>query len=300
MLLLSVIGLAVNNSMVSKERDAKQQALIDLEDAYQQNKMALERNEANLELSLEALERVYIRAIGDNRLLLPNVDHSVPQALDYIPLTEGEKELLELGISFYEEFAEGNANFADVRLKVALAYQQIGRIRTNMNELEKALAALEKSVHYLELLARDDPDNGLCFKQLGSTYKKLAQLSQNDSEYVQSLRQSLEALTRRVELLPLESESFEDRAEVHEKFYHCLDSEERNAAYSAARADYLRATELVHRKYAIIREFCGFIVWQEPELAAEHLELALKLDESNWKAHHGMANLCRKRNDYQA
>ncbi|MHC4405669.1 MAG: tetratricopeptide repeat protein [Planctomycetota bacterium] len=262
-LLFALVLLGISNLLISGERDQKQQALSDLTAAYQQKNEALataERNlnraeaehrraEANLDLAMDALEALYVEAIGKDRLLGSSDDMGAQE-----PLSDREKKLLETGLRFYAEVAQQNEHSPETTFQAGKAHWSIGMVQANLDEPEAAEKAYAEAIVRFKKLTESSPDNAEYFKELGKAYYAQGDLSRwwpnQKSTFVEAQR----ALSRGIELNPKDAEAYGYRGLT----YGRLSQSEK------AVADFVAALEL------------------EPDVAQRHYRLAWRV----WRSKH--------------
>ena len=117
---------ARQRSLAEQERDRAEKN-VELANAEQQ------RAEGNLDLALAALDAVYLKAIGRDRLLGEPAARpdglEPPEAANRTPLTELERELLKRGLNFYDQFAQKNAAAPRTFVQTAQAYYRVGLLQ---------------------------------------------------------------------------------------------------------------------------------------------------------------------------
>jgi serine/threonine protein kinase len=130
LLVLTSLGLAVNNLLIRDEQ--------------KRTKDAKDRLQDNLELSLKTLDEIYLKVL---EVRLPR---------DSEPAQENQ-ELLTKALGFYEQFAERNQDDPKVRREVASAYDRAGVLHMRLGHYEKALAALGRAEEVAARLSADLP-----------------------------------------------------------------------------------------------------------------------------------------------
>jgi tetratricopeptide (TPR) repeat protein len=134
LLVLTSLGLAVNNLMIRREQARTQGAN--------------ERLKGNLELSLKTLDEIYLRVL---EVRLPR-DREADQE---------NQDLLNKALSFYEQFAERNEGDPRVRREVASAYDRAGVLHMRLGNHDRASAALGRAEEAATRLSADfagEPD----------------------------------------------------------------------------------------------------------------------------------------------
>jgi hypothetical protein len=174
--------LAMSNLMIGRERDQKDQALSDLKAAYQAKDDAFTTAEANfrkaeserlradgnLDLAMDALDSLYLQAVGQQRLLRepdtqvdgPDTRVDGPYRQVYWPgtqiywqkrLSDQERKLLEDGLEFYTQIAQQNQESPAATFRTARAFLSIGMLQANLEEEEdEAQSAISEAIRRLE------------------------------------------------------------------------------------------------------------------------------------------------------
>jgi serine/threonine protein kinase len=133
-LVLTSLGLAVNNLMMRREKGRTQ--------------AANERLQDNLELSLKTLDEIYLQVLEVRLARDPEADQE-------------NQELLTKALGFYEQFAQRNEGDPKVRREVASAYDRAGVLHMRLGHHDQASAALgraEESAIRLRAHFPDDPE----------------------------------------------------------------------------------------------------------------------------------------------
>jgi serine/threonine protein kinase len=120
--LLAVVGLAVNNWLVTREKEAKEAAL---GRAVREK----ERADQNLARARKAVKE-YLVKISDN----PHLNSA-----DFLSL---RKELLETALPFYLEFVRQSQEDPDLEAERGMAYGDLASLRRDTGDLKQALADL--------------------------------------------------------------------------------------------------------------------------------------------------------------
>jgi serine/threonine protein kinase/tetratricopeptide (TPR) repeat protein len=137
--ILGVIGLAVNNALVTRQKEQKEAAL---GRAVQEKARA----DANLARARDAV-REYLLKTSDSPLLKTADFHSL------------RKELLETAIPFYQEFARQAQDDPDLEVVRGRAYRDLGLLRRELGDPERGLTELAEAENIFRRLAGTFPDN---------------------------------------------------------------------------------------------------------------------------------------------
>jgi serine/threonine protein kinase len=130
--LIGVAGLAINNRLVTRERDQKQAALAQ---ALTERKRADE----NLALARRAVNDFLTRVAGNP--LLKQADFH-----------ELRRSLLESAVPFYQQFLEQKSDDPKVEVERAEAYADLALVREELGELDKAFSAYDQQRTIFERL----------------------------------------------------------------------------------------------------------------------------------------------------
>jgi serine/threonine protein kinase/Tfp pilus assembly protein PilF len=129
-LVLAVLGLAVNNRLIRREQ-ARTQA-------------ADERLQANLRLAMQSLEEIYLSPAEER---LPGQSRQDIQ----------DRELLQKGLRFYQQFADQNSADPGVRQQVGRAYCRVGVIQERLGHDAKAEEAYSQAIAWAQQLSVEFP-----------------------------------------------------------------------------------------------------------------------------------------------
>ncbi len=136
--LVAVVGLAVNNWLVTREKKAKEAAL---ERAVRER----ERADQNLMRARKAVKE-YLIKISDNPHLNSADFHSL------------RKELLETALPFYLEFVRQSQEDPDLEAERAAAYGDLASLRRDTGDLKQALADLGEAERIFRRLTETFPE----------------------------------------------------------------------------------------------------------------------------------------------
>src|SRR5262249_45732025 len=140
----TVVGLAVSNVLITREKNEKVEALhqakISEDDANQQRREAQE----NLKDALAVVDQMLTR-VAEERLL-------------YVPQMEPvRRELLQEALKYYLNFREKKSEDPVIRREAALAYGRVGKIQHFLGQDAEAEKAYRTGIGMLEELARVSP-----------------------------------------------------------------------------------------------------------------------------------------------
>jgi tetratricopeptide (TPR) repeat protein len=296
-LTLGIIGLAASNAVVSRERNAKQAALVDLSAAYDEKSAALKSAEDNLVLALKALDEVYLQGIGQDRLLLTKSVQDAPEVRDRVPFTDDERRLLERGLKFYEQFAVQNAQRPEVRFQVAQANRRIGDICVSLGERERARTAFTAAVALLNKLIEEEPVKAAYWELLGRIYFKLNKVETSPAERAANYERAADAYTKWIGLEPENATAYIERMDT---YLYAFEQGLLHKGIELAVPDGKRAVELepnnarAHFRYARVLHVRA----NRNPLAIKHAEEAVRLDPNAWQAHLALATVVQHMGQY--
>lgn len=186
-LLIATIGLGVSNLLIAQQRDAAQEAKeeesIQRAEAERQRTIAQE----NFERARDAVDE-YLTRVSEEVLL----DEPGMQPL--------RKDLLELALNYYEEFAKERRNDDSLQTELALAYIRVGEIKETLGLFEESISAYKQAIAVQEsVLAKNELDqNGR--STLASAYRQLGEVYQANLEFMQAKEFCKKAIDLLVEL----------------------------------------------------------------------------------------------------
>lgn len=190
-LLIAVGALATSTVMISGalSRERTQRGI-----AERQHQRAM----ANLDLALDALDEVYIKAIGEERLLRqPEVFTEDEAAQASKPeLSEFETELLQRGLGFYDQFAEQNRDNPEALLTTGKAFYRVALLQSGLGEEDEAEKAYSEAIVRFQRLAEQHPDEGIefpsqyaaAFRARGGTYRSRGEYEKAIADYNEAIR----------------------------------------------------------------------------------------------------------------
>ncbi len=166
LLILSVVGLAVSNVLISREKDRKDAALREKGQALREREAALaavrareHEARANLRLARKAVDGLYTQ-LAEELYALPRMQ----------PL---QRKFLIQALEFYEEFSAQNGSDPEIRFETVRAYRRVGSIQHLLGRRPESSQALRRAIALLETLAKEFPNDTRYRTELASTYSTL-------------------------------------------------------------------------------------------------------------------------------
>jgi serine/threonine protein kinase len=149
-MLLAVVALLVHNRLITREKDQKEAALA-------QSLQEKQRADQNLARARQAVKEYLVKIAGSPLLATG----------DFQPL---RKELFETVIPFYEQFAQQEQRDPSLDFERGRVYEDLGFLRMNLSEPERALVELEKAEAIYLRLSKTFPGQPKYRHQLADTY----------------------------------------------------------------------------------------------------------------------------------
>jgi serine/threonine protein kinase/Tfp pilus assembly protein PilF len=167
-----------------------------------------ERAESNLDLALEALDAVYLDAIGEAKILsqLRPSDHN---------FTELEKQLIRRGLGFYEQFAQHNQDHSKATGHTAMAFYRVGLLQSGLSDWQSARKNYRNAIQKYQKLTQEESGQSEHFKHLGEAYYGLALATAEKLAAQKEFNKSLAAFSKAVELNPQDATSWYRMGRIH-------------------------------------------------------------------------------------
>ncbi len=151
LLLVSTLALIVSTLLISREQSQTAAALTQARDNFteaQRQKQEAQRQQKQAEENFQWARKTvdtYLTKVSDDTLL----NQPGMQTL--------RKDLLELALTYYQQFAEQRADDPGVREELAEAYARVGDIEREMGSWSEALAAYKEALGIRQQLADAAP-----------------------------------------------------------------------------------------------------------------------------------------------
>jgi hypothetical protein len=142
-LLMSVVGLAISNFLIARERDQRVDALKARDAALKTAKANEREARENLQLARKAVDKLYTRVADEFGELGP--------------LLRLRRELLIEALEFYKTLAGQKSSDPQVRFEAGLAYRRVADIHHHFSEYIEAVQALRQGIPLLEKLVEEFP-----------------------------------------------------------------------------------------------------------------------------------------------
>lgn len=211
------------------------------------------RAESNLSLAIEALNDLYLKGIGQERLL---GYRGGPQNLT--PLTPEERSLLETGLGFYVKIAGQNESSIIAQQRSARAFLSIGLLQANLSEVVAANQALLEAIARFAKLVEEDPNNATYHRQIGEAYLAMG----NNHAWKPNVRdlfaEADKSFSRAIAISPEHARTYRLRGLAN----HSLSKPDKAAA------DYTRAVELEPENAQLANEAVATSPDNQPMMAA--------------------------------
>jgi serine/threonine protein kinase/Tfp pilus assembly protein PilF len=270
--------LAQSNLALAKSEKQRAEDALALATAEQQ------RAEGNLDLALQALDAVYLDAIGTEKLL--GSPRPKPGDADYspsarAPLTDLEKELLRRGLNFYDQFAQQNAATPRAAVQTAQAYHRVGLLQAALKDHRAAESAYQAAIERYESLTRESPNRLEYIRALAECYFGLAGCARWRPEAKQTYLKADERFSAAIRLTPNDGGLFHRRAWVR----YALNQHEQSLR------DHEKAVELEPNNADFQIGIAGFLrLLTDPKLkdsdrALKHALKAVEIDPRSPSAH---------------
>jgi tetratricopeptide (TPR) repeat protein len=231
-LVMTVLGLLVNNFLIRNEEARTQKA-------NNQTQEANEHLKDNLKLAMRTLDEIYLK-VAEERL--PRDPRRQKE----------DKELLDKALGFYELFAERNSADPAVRLEVCRAYHRVGEIRLLLGEYAAAIDAFGRAIEIAQHHLVEFPDGPRHQLELASNHtllgrvlNEVGELSEAKSHY----REAINLLTPLVYNYPEVADYQYQLAFAHENMGNVLVN---YCEWAEAEMQYWRTAELqtaLHKKF---------------------------------------------------
>ncbi len=164
------------------------------------------RAQQNLQLALEAMDRIYLQYADDNYLQF--VDSAQQTALS----EEGEK-LLKEAMRFYEQFARANRGEPSVRIETAKAYRRVGAIRKSLGQHDEAAEAYHQARELLSDFLSQSSHTPEARGSLAEVYRVLGEVHLYTGDHKEAIANCTEA----IRLNPDNSKPYNCRGIAHGK-----------------------------------------------------------------------------------
>jgi serine/threonine-protein kinase len=159
LLVLSVLGLAVSNILISREKDQKDVALRQREAALAAVKASERVSRSNLRLARKAVDELYTQ-LAEELYALPQMQ----------PL---QRKFLLQALEFYKEFSAQQGSDPEIRFETARAYRRAGSIQHLLGQGREASEALRRALALLEKLVAEFPAEAKYRTELAFAYSTL-------------------------------------------------------------------------------------------------------------------------------
>ncbi|MEE2643107.1 MAG: serine/threonine-protein kinase [Planctomycetota bacterium] len=193
--LLLVVAIVSSFAYVSTSRaltklDAQHRAL---EQQQEKTRAAFNRAEANVSISIQAFEALFIKIMtkGVNRDIYANSELESFSELSVLEssVTREDVEILKAAISFYIRFTEQNRENEQLEIEIAKAYRRIANTYHFVGEYGDAEKNYHLAVQAFSEIIKGDPDDIENVVNLAETYNEQALSLRKQNKLRAGLRQ---------------------------------------------------------------------------------------------------------------
>lgn len=170
-------------ALASKHRDLQneKQKTEDAKELAEQNEQKMraeyERAEGNVELSIEAFDKLFVRIMtkGVGRDVKANLELETYSELSTLEstVTRDDARILQSAIEYYEQFTERNQDNEKLRLEIAKAYRRIANTHHFLGSFSSAQRGYTKAIEAYLNIIKDKPDDLVSVVNLAETYNEL-------------------------------------------------------------------------------------------------------------------------------
>ncbi len=148
------------------------------QEARQATQREYERAEANLHLALQAMDEVYLKSIGAEKLLREDAESPDGETMSRRrpEFSELELELLQRGLAFYDRFARQNRENPQALFETGKAFYRVALLQAALDEddeayrlrgkVHKSLTNYENARADLKMAVRLDPEDAASHHEL--------------------------------------------------------------------------------------------------------------------------------------
>jgi len=265
------------------------QRLVAERQARDQAQRERDRAESNLDLALKALDEVYLGAIEEDALLAQpvsaaEVDDSSDVQLQ--TLSEMEREWVDRGLEFYDQFAIQNDSVTAAASDAARAYHRVGVFQASLGSLASAEKAYRAAIQRFERLTNEQPDNSTYLSALGDAYRGLAFVLPEWSAATEAFVESFQAYSRGIEVSPNDYSLYSGRASTA---WQLRDGQQ-------ATEDFEKAAQLAPDNIEVLLACSHFYKWgptlfRDTEKTLHYAERAVDLAPDNAECHRQLAHV---------
>jgi len=171
---LLVVVACVSSAAYWQERDANRQISTALEGERNER----QRAEANSEIALAALDKIYTRfaprrITGSTERTITAADGTSVEVSSQPVLTEETAVLLEELLVFYDRLAGQEGQSTALRLEAATAHRRVGDIRQRLGQFDEATAAYRRALAIYESLEGSETEDQLPTLEVARLYNEI-------------------------------------------------------------------------------------------------------------------------------
>ncbi len=183
-----------------------------------------EKAEANADLALQALDRIFERfspkqTAPVSEMTLQGAAGTTVQVATPPVLSKEAAVLLAEMLPFYDRLARQAANETDVLEKVARANRRVGDIRQRLGQYDEAAAAYSRAVEIYQQLGRQTPEEAGVEAEIARTWNELGGLYRSTQRFADAQRSHAKALAMLQSVPGGRQETPEIRYELARTYY---------------------------------------------------------------------------------
>lgn len=214
-----VLGLAVSAwqaNAAQEARDLADERFLDEQDARRDAVQQRSRAENNLNLAMVAMDEIYLKSIGKERLLRKEAAGATSTSRYAHQFTESERTLLQRGLAFYDELAEQNREAEGALFVAGRAFYRVALLQKGLKQDGNSRESCVEAILRLERLTEQNPNEPDYFIELGKAYELDAQLNSWWRTDLSSLENAKRVFGQAISLDVNSAEAFRHRGEIHE------------------------------------------------------------------------------------
>ncbi|MBL8820126.1 MAG: tetratricopeptide repeat protein [Planctomyces sp.] len=276
--LKTALGDAERNLTLVREQERISQQNLTLANSEKQ------RAEGNLDLALQAMDAVYLEAIGEQKLLSAGRRGISPQQSDagmtFDGFTPLERTLLGRGLKFYSQFAANNqstSNFAAA--SSAQAFYRVAVLQGAIEDREAASTNFNEAIRRFKLLSENEPKNHHHAFNLSRALYGLAILQQDWTKATEIFKEANVAVTSAIVMSDTSVDYYNHRSQVLRSLGLMLPALADNEKAVVLAPDNIRVLQDAASSYINAAQYSNHT------RAIQLCEMALEIDSENADVH---------------